>query len=222
MRILLITLTLLLSLNIFGQESAKVDQIELIKDLQIWNKEDGKMKFSFWIPNGYWRIALEGNPQVTEETITKIESLFQDYILVFMADIKIHTGGTMSYTDKKDLKKGVSLVDENGKTYLPLSDKETSSETLTILKGMSPMFAKMLGQMGEGMHFFLFKVKDKKNENIINEYQEGYFIVKHSNKEFKWTLPLPSLLPNKYCPIDNQEMKGSWSFCPFHGEKLNN
>ena len=105
MKTLLITLTLLLSLNIFGQENTKIDQLELIKDIQIWNKEDGKMKFSFWIPNSYWRIALEGNPQVTEETITKLESLFQEYVLVYMADIKIHTGGTMSYTDKIDLEK---------------------------------------------------------------------------------------------------------------------
>ena len=137
-----------------------------------------------------------------------------------MADIEIHTGGTMSYTDKFDLEKSTSLVDQNGKTHLPLSAKEIPSETLTTLKGMSPMFAKMLGKMGEGLHFFLFKVKDKKKKNIINEYQEGNFIVKHSNKEFKWSLPLPSLLPNKYCPIDNQEMKGNWTFCPFHGENL--
>ena len=85
----------------------------------------------------------------------------------------------MSYTDKIDLEKNVILVDENGKKHYPISDKEIPTETNTILKGMSPMFAKMLGQMGEGLHSFLFKVKDKnkckskdKNESKNNNKKQ--------------------------------------------------
>jgi len=69
MKTLITTLTLLLSINLIGQETTKIDQLELINDIQIWNKEDGRMKFTMWIPNCYWRTSLEGNPEVSEEVV---------------------------------------------------------------------------------------------------------------------------------------------------------
>lgn len=223
MKTLITTLTLLLSINLIGQETTKIDQLELINDIQIWNKEDGRMKFTMWIPNCYWRTSLEGNPEVSEEVVTLIESLFEDYVLLCLGDIKINSrasGATITFKEKSILKNSATIIDKNNKVYLPLSENEINSKINSVLESLKPMFAQMLGQMGEGMHFFLFRVKDKDNKNIINEFQEGHFVVKHSNKEFKWVLPLPSLLQKKFCPIDNQEMKGNWNFCPFHGEKL--
>ncbi|MET2986128.1 hypothetical protein [Aureibaculum conchae] len=221
MKIITLILSLFLFLNNYGQQKSKVNQIELISDIQIWDKDNDKMKLSFWIPSSYWRISLEGNSDISEEIIEKIESTFDDYMVLCLADIEVN-GDNLTYTSKSDLEKTATIIDKNKKSYTPLSDEVIPHETNEILKSIKPMFAQMFGQLGKGMHFFLFKVKYENNENIINEFKEGEFIVKHSGKEFKWTLPLPALLPNKYCPIDNEEMKGNWVFCPFHGEKLNN
>lgn len=78
----------------------------------------------------------------------------------------------------------------------------------------------MLGQMGDGMHFYLFKVQDENGNPTIDEYKEGSFTVKHSDKEFNYTLPLVALMPSKICTVDQAEMKGNWKYCPFHGNLL--
>lgn len=220
MRALIIICTILFSLSLLGQNNSKVDQIELIKDIQKWSKNGNKMTLSFWIPLSYWRIALEDNVDIPKETINIIESTFEDYFFLCAADIEISGNGNIDYLNKADLLETLSIEDDKGNTYLPLSTNKISLETLNLAKSLTPMFAKMFGQMGKGMHFFFFKVKDENNRNLIDENKNGSFTVKHSNKKFNWTLPLPSLMPNKYCPIDNDKMKGNWIFCPLHGVKL--
>jgi len=220
MKTLIATLILFICLNTFGQNAHKVDQIELISNIQTWHKKDSKMKLAFWIPNSYWRIALEGNPEVKDESIKLLESIFENYVVMCFADVQIITGGGFTFTSKIDLKNTASIIDDKKNVYYPLQEKDFSIELNTILDNIRPMFAKMLGQLGEGMHFYLFEIKDKKGVNIINEFEKGNFTVKHSNDEFKWNLPLPALLPSKYCPTDNEIMKGNWSFCPIHGVKL--
>lgn len=178
------------------------------------------MALAFWIPTSYWKLATEGNAQIPEETVAQIVSAFDDYILVCGLDVEIHTNGTASFTDEALLRKSISLEDGEGKVYLPLEGGELSSEALGFLEPMKPTFRQMLGQVGEGMHFYFFKVQDENGKTIIDEYQEGTFTVKHSDREFTYRLPLVSLMPAKICPVDQAEMKGNWKYCPFHGVPL--
>lgn len=79
----------------------------------------------------------------------------------------------------------------------------------------------MMGPYGEGMNFYLFKIHDENGNNKINASEKGFVEIIYKESSYSWTLPLPCLMPLKYCPIDNAEMKGNWEYCPFHGEKLN-
>ncbi|MDO6516792.1 hypothetical protein [Zobellia uliginosa] len=112
----------------------------------------------------------------------------------------------------------IFLTDEDATVHRPLGNVEVCPEASGFLKPMKPMFRQMLGQMGEGMHFFFFKVQDENGKTAIDEYQEGSFTIKHSDKEFSYTLPLVALMPGKKCPVDHAEMKGNWKYCPFHGD----
>lgn len=118
------------------------------------------------------------------------------------------------------MRNNIRVIDRKGKKHYALAEADLSSELALMLINIQPMFAKMFGQMGNGMHFYAFEVKDKKGNNLIDETKEGEFIVAHSNTIFKWRLPLVSLLKSKVCSEDNEEMKGNWKFCPFHGVKL--
>lgn len=214
-----ITLILLLTgFTFFGQK--KIDQTELIKSLTISKKNNNKLSMTFWIPNSYWRIALEGSTNVPKESISLLEKTFEDYLLICAVDIKIGSGASMSFKPKPELEKSILLTDLNNKVYKPLPESEINYDTKNLLANISPMFAQMFGKMGKGMHFFLFKIKDNKGINIINEYEKGEFTVEFSENKFKWNLPLSALIESKFCPIDNKEMSGNWSFCPFHGKEL--
>lgn len=208
------------NISLFGQIYSNINKEELISELQKWEYNDNDMSLSFWIPTSYWRVTLDGNTQIPPETIKLIESVFENYVFVCAADIQIDNNGIMTFTADSVLRKTISIIDIEGNTYHPLTIDQISSDTKTIIAGIKPMFAQMLGKMGEGMHLYLFEIKDKKKNNIINEMENGGFTIKHSNHEFIWTLPLVTMLPPKYCPIDNEEMKGNWNFCPIHGEKL--
>ena len=216
----LLVLSIILSVAAYCQTTPKVDFTEFIKEVQKWDKQDNEMSLTFWIPNTYWRIALTNNPNIDEELVDHIESIFENYIFVCIADIEFTSQGTMNYTDEKNLRKSLSLVDSLGNKYLPLQDKQLDPEMVELIDGIRPMFAQMFGQMGEGMNFFLFEVKDKNGKNIIDENEENTFKINHSNKSFEFNLPIVSLMAPQACPVDNEEMKGNWNYCPIHGVKL--
>ena len=203
-----------------AQVARKIELTEFVREIQIWNKEGNNMSLSFWLPESYWRYALADTPGVTIEVANQILMTFEDYVFICAVDLNINTDGSILFSDQFQVGESISIEDQLGNKYLPLSDTEISNDALAMSEMLKPMFAQMLGQMGQGMHFFFFKVKDENGKNIINELEEGRFIVRHSNKEFKYELPLVVLLPPKNCPVDSLEMKGNWSYCPFHGDKL--
>jgi len=220
MKKLLMVITFLIGFSSFCQENIKVDVVDYIKEVQIWKKQGNNMSFTFWIPTSYWEIALKDSPSVSPGYVNYISSLFQDYVFICALDLEINTNATMTYTLEQDLRNSISIVDGNGMDYFPLENDQITEEVFLMSESLSPMFAQMLGQMGEGMHFYFFEIKDKQGNNIIDEYTKGEFTVKHSNHDFKFQLPLVCLLPPKTCPKDGAEMKGNWNYCPFHGEKL--
>jgi hypothetical protein len=220
MKKLLMVITFLIGFSTFCQENINVDVVDYVREVQIWQKHGNNMSFTFWIPTSYWEIALKDSPSVRQEDAQYFASLFQDYVFICALDFEINTNTTMIYTQEQDLRNSISIVDSKGKKYFPLENDQLSEEVYSVSELLSPMFAQMLGQMGEGMHFYFFEIKDKQGNNIIDEYTKGEFTIKHSNHDFKFQLPLVCLLPPKTCPIDGAEMKGNWNYCPFHGKKL--
>ncbi|WP_196886382.1 hypothetical protein [Aureivirga sp. CE67] len=217
-----ITLILLLfSISIFAQKKV-IDQNELMSDLWKWNKHnDNDMTGTLWIPSSYWRIALTNSPDVTPETIDLIEESFKDYVLICALKMEqISNGTNVRFDSEEIIRKNILIKDINGRVFKPIPDEEVELSTRMLLSNLKPFFAQTLGKMGQGMHFYIFEVKDSSGVNIINEYEEGEFSVLHSGNEVKWDLPLSSLIDDKICPIDNEAMNGKWKFCPFHGNEL--
>jgi hypothetical protein len=213
------------NMMVFGQTSEEVDQIEFFKELQIWNKKADKMSFSFWMPQSYWRITLKDNPSISEEIITSIETMFENYLVLCAADIIVSanpssTNELFTYKDESTLRSELKFIDFAGDEHFPFSNDKVPSDIGTVLASLTPIFIQIFGEMGEGMHLYLFDNTDSNNQLLISKKKSGEFIVKHSNEEFKWTLPLVSLLPDKYCPTDNEKMKGNWKYCPIHGVEL--
>jgi hypothetical protein len=222
MRQVIIAVILSIPLVTLGQVETDVSLTELIREIQQWNKRDNKMSLVWWIPNEYWRIALKDNTQVPQETISQIENVFEDYVIIWACDLTINFDGTMNYTTAEEINKSISIFDNNNKKYLPLMKNQISGEAFSIAENIKPFFSQALGQMGRGIHYYLFKVADQNGKNLIDAKLQGQFKVSHSNSDFLWTLPLSTLMPPKFCPVDKEKMKGTWSYCPVHGQKLEN
>ena len=222
MKALPVIFACLITLSVYGQTNNEVDLTEFTRDTQQWMKKDDNTTLVWWIPKEYWRLATRGNAMVTEEAIKQIEDTFSPYVLVCAADLSSGVVGTIKSMPDSVLRKRLTLIDKNGKKYKPLDEIDVSLEASTIASYMKPVLAQAIGKIGEGMHFYFFKVKDDKNEDLIHATKEGAFTIVFDDKqEFKWTLPIPTLLAPKFCPIDKEKMKGNWKFCPIHGNKLN-
>jgi len=180
------------------------------------------MSLTWWIPNEYWRIVLNDNKQVPQETISQLENVFENYLMIWACDLTINSDGTMNYTTEEEINKSITVLDINNKKYFPLAKNQIDGEALTIAENMKPMFSQALGQLGRGIHFYFFEVTDQNGKNLINAKLQGQFKISHSNSDFHWKLPLSTLVPPKSCPIDGEKMNGTWSYCPFHGQKLEN
>lgn len=218
------TLILLILLPQFvsGQTTNTVSLTDFIREIQQWNKRDDKMTLTWWVPNEYWNIALKDNKQIPKETAIQFKNIFDKYVMIWACDLRINPDATMTYTEETEVRKTITLIDKDGNKYSPLSNDQVDIEALSIVENLKPVFAQALGQFGKGLCFFLFSVKDNKGDNLISAIEQGEFKVAHSNVEFTWRTPLTTLLPPKFCPIDNEEMKGNWLYCPIHGQKLEN
>lgn len=205
---------------LFGQTNPEVNLTDYIKEVQIWTKEQNNMSHTLWLPTSYWDLALKDNPSIPKQTVTQLKNTFKDYIFLCALDVTINSDGSFSFTSESDLRKSLYLQDSSGTKYYPLNSADISSDAKEFSKMLTPMFSQMLGQFGSGMYFYFFKVKDKKGNNLIDEFKTHDFNIYHSNKSFNYNLPLVALLPPKVCPIDQEEMKGNWLYCPFHGSKL--
>ncbi|HCS21775.1 MAG TPA: hypothetical protein DIW47_14660 [Bacteroidetes bacterium] len=197
----------------------QIDLAAFVRQTQIMKNSGNHIKLTWWIPTDYWEIALKDNPDVSPSQVSAIVSALEDYVLVCAANLESDGSGSLKKTSEADLRKGLSLLDENGKKYLPLEEDDIDAGALAIAGSVKPMFSKMLGDVGKGMHLYFFKVQSG-GKNLIHAGEKGNFTIVHSETEFKWELPLPILMPAKICPVDQAEMQGNWNYCPIHGNKL--
>jgi hypothetical protein len=204
-----------------AQADNEVSVTDFLRETQQWSKTEKKMSLVWWVPTEYWRAALKNNKDIPEETIKKLEKTFDNYTLILACDLKIEGGG-LTPTDEEKIRKSITLIDKNNSKYYPLKESKVDDEAIEIVDKMKPIFAQMLGQIGQGLYFYFFKAADDNGNKIISATQPGEFTVTLLDSEFHWKLPLTVLLPPKYCPIDHEKMKGNWIYCPIHGDKLPN
>ena len=220
MKKIYISLFVLLSFKSFGQSNGKIDLTEFIREIQKWQKQENNMSLAFWIPTSYWKVVLDDSPQVSKEALSQIEFAFKDYVVVGALDLDVNANGTMNFTTETELRKSISIQTQNGSIFKPIPESNISDEAKSFSSSLKPLFSQIIGQMGAGLHFYFFSVKDRDGKNILDERKNGKFTIKHSNINFDYSLPLVALLPPKVCPKDGASMKGNWNFCPIHGVRL--
>ena len=178
------------------------------------------MTLVWWVPEEYWRVSFARNPAVTEAQTEEFVSVLRPYTVVAVVDGKIGVLGGVTFTSEADIRAGIEIRDRQGTPYPPLSEDTVDAKARNSLAMMKPILANMLGPMGENMNFLFFPAKDQKDQSIAGATEDGAFSVKLGEREFRWRLPLSSLLPPKTCPRCKEECSGAWKFCPWCGAKL--
>lgn len=203
----------------FAQD-IKIDISALIQETQRMSQSAKEMTLVWWVPEEFWRVSFERDPNITATQTEEFLKILRRYMLIIAIDGKVGAFGGITYKPKTTIENDIQVIDRQGTYYRPFSDENMDADIKNFLLMIKPILANMLGPIGENMHFFLFPPKNEKGEDIAVAKREGTFSVKLDKREFKWRLPLGSLLPPKVCPVDGEKLNGAWKFCPWHGVEL--
>lgn len=217
-KLFLLLFCLASSTSVYSQNSS-INLDELINETQFLSEDPDVMRLVWYIPIEYWRVTFEADPSISKKEVEEIIDVLDDYEMFAILDGTFGVFGSVKYKDKSETRRGLTLESTDGTKYYPLDDAEINDETIGLLSLMQPILSSMMGTMGENMQFFLFKGRVN-GERLIDPVSLGSFKVNMSEESFNFELPLSALIPPKFCPIDNKKMKGTWSYCPFHGTEL--
>ena len=180
-----------------------------------------QMTLVWWIPEEFWRVSSAYDTTITEDQIEELIKVLRPYTLIIVVDATMSSFGAVTYRPEADIRAGIQIKDARGTIYRPLSENKIDADSKNFLSIiMRPIFANTLGPMGQNMHFFLFPAKTKNGRNIADAKREGAFSVKLGEREFRWRLPLGSLLRPKICSKCKENCSGAWNFCPWCGTRL--
>lgn len=206
----------------FAQQEVNIKKLEevdlsaFIKDVQVIKKEGDNFKMVWWIPNQYWKLAMQGSELVPANFLNDIEDIFKGYILIGTIHTELNIYGGMR---KKPTQ--LQLKDAEGTIYDELDQETLPSEYISMLNQIKPAMENTLGQFGKQIRFHVFNEKSKDGKTIASPTQTGKFtVVFNTETQFVFRLPLSSMVEEKQCPVDNELLNGNWEYCPWHGKKL--
>lgn len=195
------------------------DVNEMMNETQIVSDEPDRMRLIWWIPTEYWAASLAQDPDASSE-VENIVAVLKDYTVFAIADGEVGTFGSVNYVPLEEIKTNLTITDRHGDVFKPLDDKDVNQDTRLFLQMMRPVFANMLGAMGENMHFILFRHENLEGKRLLDPYVDGTFSIQLFKEVMTWETPLGSFLEPKKCPVDGKTMSGAWNYCPKHGKLL--
>jgi hypothetical protein len=192
----------------------------LIKETQKLTTDVDTLVLAWWIPNQYWEESLKNNPRITDAQKEDLRNALQDYTVVCVVDAKKGGLAVFNFTPAEDIIKTAKLTDPDGETLTPLADSDLTPAAQNHLSMMKPVFANLLGKLGQNSVFVVFPSKDSNGKMVADPLGEGRLSFVENGHSFSWRLPLASLLPEKICPKCQEHLPGSYHFCPYDGAKL--
>jgi hypothetical protein len=172
-----------------------------------------------WIPADFWRI-IGDQMKISPDLMNDIVAELDQYMIFCVVDYSL-VNQQMTFRTADEIKPSLKLIDSAKMIYLPLADKDISPRTLQMISQIQPTLSRIFGQFGDGMRMFLFDAKNTNGTLSFDEKKSNHFTLAWDQVSITWRLPFASVLPVKYCPVDNESMKGNWNYCPYHGVKLN-
>jgi len=199
---------------------SNIDAQAMLQEMMKVSRGPDEVTMIWWVPEQFWRANLAQSAKLTQSQIEDFLKVLHPYTMVMVVSGTIGPFGGMTYKSASEIRSSIKLRDGGGNTYSPLGNDVLDQDTRNFLEMMRPMLKGMLGPMGENMQLIPFQSKSADGTSIADPTKKGSFSVQLADEEFRWRLPLDSILPVKQCPACKEECRGSWSFCPWCGTKL--
>ena len=192
----------------------------IIRETQKQGNRAGRLTLVWWLPPEFWRATLSAGGTVPADKIQDMVGAISDVNVFIVVDGKSGGFGSLEYVPQAELEKNLSIVGTDGKPLALIPEAKQSGATKNLLAMMKPLMTNMLGELGKNISFFVFEGKNKSGSRLLDPMKPGSFTVRLGGEEFRWRLPLGSLLPPKICPKCNEAFPGNYAFCPFDATPL--
>jgi hypothetical protein len=203
-----------------GMAAVPVDLQAMIQEMQSLSPDPDRIGFVWWMPAEFWRQALELDPTASPEQKEELASMLEPYLILGIADGTIGPMGGASFFTEEHVRASVRVRDGAGAVHSPMDKDKVSSDARNWVAMLRPILTGFAGPMGENMHFVFFSGHTAEGRVLADPTAEGSFTVLLGEEEHAFRLPLASMVPKKVCPVDGEELNGTWSFCPWHGVRL--
>ena len=198
----------------------KFDLHALTQELSRTKKVGDSVLLVFWFPQEFFKASVQDSARLTDDQKAQYAQALSPYTTIAVIDAKEGGFGTLTYKSEAEVRDEIRFFDSQGKAHEPLVEDDISGEARVILGAFKPIMTNMMGPMGKNLHLFFFPVKGDDGKALFDVKSKGAVTVKVGTDEFRWRLPLGSLLPPKICSKCQEKCNGAWDFCPWCGNHL--
>jgi hypothetical protein len=202
-----------------GHAQERIDLRALVRETQITSNAANERTMVWWLPEQFWQASLRQG-KLTGDQVDEFLKVVRRYTLIAVVDGRVGPFGGMSFNPEEAVRANVTLKDATGVNYAPLGESSIDPDMKNLIQAMKPIAANMLGPIGQNMHFVLFPAKSDDGRLVADAASNGTLWVNVGGKEFRYRLPLGSLLAPKYDPGTGETFPGNYKFSPFTGTKL--
>ncbi len=215
-----ILIVLVSTLSFGAHAETRLDMATIVKEVEILKNVDGGMTLVMWMPEEYWRAAVQATGRLSDKGADEFLTVMRPYTMVAVLAAETGIAGSFTYAPSEVLRRSTRLEDSAGTFYEPLDPQSVNPGMKNLLQLLKPVLTNAMGPMGANLDIMLFPATNKAGARIADATQEGSFTVHINDLSFRYHLPLGSLLPPAVDPRSGDTFPGNYHFNPFTGEKL--
>ena len=184
----LIALLALLPLSSSYGET-RLDMAAIVKEVEILKNVDSTMTMVMWMPEEYWRAAIQSTGKLTDKGADEFLKAMRPYTMFAVLAADTGPMGAFTYSSPDQLRKNIKLEDSAGAFYEPLDPQTLNGSMKNLLQLLRPILTNAMGPMGTNMEIVLFPATTKAGTRIADATHDGYFIVHLNGLPFRSTCP---------------------------------
>lgn len=198
----------------------QLDFAKILTDIQRIRNDGTHLYMTMWAVPGFWLKAAElGGQDPESKDAERLGQFARDYNMLLVNKATLDVDGDSKYATEEALRATTRLLDSEGNSYAPISDKDMKRE----MRGMIAMLREYMRESnGDASHMqiLLFPGKNKAGKYFADATAPGMLVATVDGQRLEYRLPLGSLLEPKRDPATGETFPGNFEFSPYTGTRL--
>lgn len=197
-----------------------INATKLVQETQQQIVEGERQAFIWWMPSEFFVVSMQQQPGIDTGMIEELRSKMAPYTIVAVGDFKVGPLGIMDARSQSDVRGDLQLVTAAGDVLPVLADTEIDNTVKNFLMAMKPGIAAVAGQFGEALQLMVLPARDAAGKPLYDVRARGALTLRYKARDFRFRLPLASLLPEKADAETGERFPGDYLFNPYTGKAL--